>query len=293
MTRVLDDIDSLSGSTTSLVRTLIGVYMRQIGGWISIADLISLMEVLDVPAPLTRTAVMRLKKKEVLGAKTMGKTLGYELNPAAVPMLVRGDRRIYKYRQMNEDDAWCLVSYSIPEDRRDTRYQLRRRLQWIGCGNVSSALWICPDFLADEVEEILTELGVRNLATLFRTERPQPGSPLKDSVAQWWDLDMLSDLHRSFIRKHARDVELPPELVTPRDAFKSYIRSIDTWRILPYLDPGLPRGLLPDNWPGWESILIFQTISEKYRDLSHEYVDSILSRTSPQHLHLTSQQGAR
>lgn len=288
MVRVLDDMDSRVGSTTSLARTLIGVYLRRIGGWIAISDLIRLMEALDVPAPRTRTTVVRLKKKEVLKARAVGKVLGYELNPAAVPMLVRGDRRIFNYRQMEPDSGWCLISYSIPEEQRDTRYQLRRRLQWIGCGNVSPALWICPDFLSGEVDEILQELDVRNFATLFRTERPQPGCPLKESVAQWWDLDTIANLHRSYNRRHTRDAELPSELVTPRDAFRAYVCSIDTWRVLPYLDPGLPIDLLPASWPGLESIHLFQTISEKYRDISHEYVDSIVSSSTFQHLQQTS-----
>jgi phenylacetic acid degradation operon negative regulatory protein len=203
-------------------------------------------------------------------------------------MLARGDRRIYNHRQMRPEDPWCLVSFSIPEERRDIRYQLRRRLQWIGCGNISPALWICPDFLSGEVEDILADLEVRDQATLFRTERPRTGGPLADSVAQWWDLEMLAGLHRSFIDRHTPDAELPPWLVTPEAAFRAYITSIDTWRILPYLDPGLPADLLPENWPGQKSMHLFAALSEKHRDLSHEYVETIVSGPAPHLSQLTT-----
>ena len=33
--RVLDDIDARPGSTASLLRTIVGLYLRPLGGWIS------------------------------------------------------------------------------------------------------------------------------------------------------------------------------------------------------------------------------------------------------------------
>jgi phenylacetic acid degradation operon negative regulatory protein len=142
MTPVLDDLDSRPGSTTSLLRTVVGLYLRRLGGWIPVADLIQLMEDLDVPAPRTRTAVVRLKRKSLLVPRTVDRVIGYDLHPDAPAMLAAGDRRIFQPRSMAPDDAWCLVSFSLPEELRDVRHQLRRRLDGIGCGTDSPALWI-------------------------------------------------------------------------------------------------------------------------------------------------------
>ena len=68
---------------------------------------------------------------------------------------------------MSVSDRWCLISYSIPESRRQLRHQLRRRLSWIGCGTVSAALWICPEYLISEVEDILTDLDLGESAVIF------------------------------------------------------------------------------------------------------------------------------
>ncbi|GAA0993045.1 PaaX family transcriptional regulator [Subtercola frigoramans] len=276
---ILDDMDSRPGSTTSLLRTVVGLYLRRVGCWMSIADIIQLMEQLGVPAPRTRTAVVRLKKKELLLAKTVGKTIGYELNPDATIMLAKGDRRIFSARNMRSDDAWCLISFSLPEEQRHLRHQLRRRLYWIGGGMVSPALWICPDFLALEVEDILDDLDIRQYTTLFRTERPRVAGELREAIGEWWDLGALETLHREFISELTGFVN--SDEVTPAEAFARYIRGVDTWRMIPYLDPGLPYDLLPADWPGAESTRLFEDLSARYSELSWQFVTSLGETSAP------------
>jgi phenylacetic acid degradation operon negative regulatory protein len=277
MGSILDDVESRPGSTTSLLRTIIGLYLRRLDGWISIADLIRLMEDLDVPDRRTRTAVVRLKKKELIVADR-GPTIGYRLNPSAVSMLERGDRRIFSVRTMEDADDWCLVSFSIPEHLRDVRHQLRRRLHWIGCGTVAQALWICPAFLTAEVEEILDDLDVRQYATVFRTVEPRVAGTLPEAVAQWWDLDALLAEHEIFLAAVSAHAGEPVD--SDRDAFVRYIRLIDSWRVLPYIDPGLPPAVLPADWPGRRSVELFVTESARLADPAWQYARSVVGARS-------------
>src|SRR6478609_11390339 len=87
---VLDDIDARPGSTASLLRTLIGLYLRPLGGWISAADLVALAADLGIPPAQARTAIARLKQKGLLLPERR-EAIGYGLSPAAMPMLERGD----------------------------------------------------------------------------------------------------------------------------------------------------------------------------------------------------------
>ncbi|PRB14200.1 PaaX family transcriptional regulator C-terminal domain-containing protein [Microbacterium sp. MYb62] len=240
---VLDDIDARPGSTASLLRTFIGVFLRPLGGWISAADLVALAGDLGVEAAPARTGVARLKQKGLLLAERE-EQIGYRLNPAAIPMLERGDRRIFEMREMTDADPWCLLSFSIPESARSVRHQLRRRLQWIGAGVVSPALWICPGHLQDEVAQILDELDARPWATLFLSSTPVPSGPLIDAAARWWDLEALRAEHLAF------QVSLD---ALPAEPFAAYVQLIDRWRVLPYTDPGLPPSMLPTDWPGRRS----------------------------------------
>ncbi|MFE0012905.1 hypothetical protein [Streptomyces erythrochromogenes] len=47
---------------SSLINTVYGAFLRRLGGWISVADLLTLMAELDVDGPAARSAISRLKK---------------------------------------------------------------------------------------------------------------------------------------------------------------------------------------------------------------------------------------
>lgn len=266
---VLDDIDARPGSTTSLLRTLIGLYLRRLGGVIGQAPLVALAEDLGIPAARARTAITRLKQKGLLIADASG----HRLNPAAVPMLERGDRRIFTVRTMRPGDVWTLVSATIPETRRDLRHQLRRRLQFLGAGAVAPSLWILPGHLDAEAEELLEELGTRGHATLFRTADPRPHRPLADVVPIWWDVTALRAEHERFLASAAA-------LDTSRP-FAAYVRLIDSWRVLAYTDPGLPADLLPADWPGTRSASVFARLSAESADAAWTYVRAVAASATP------------
>lgn len=264
---ILDDFDSRPGSATSLLRTIIGACLRDLGGAITIGAIIRLMEGLGVAESQARTAVSRVKGKGLL-------LPGYSLNPDALPMLESGDRRIFTSRQMADGDEWCLISFSIPEHLRSERHQLRRRLSWIGCGTVATGLWICPAFLSDEVDQILGDLGLRRYATLFTATAlftaaaprfvlgtPQPFGSLADAAASWWDLARLDAMHRRFLAATAPLTALEP---TGATAFSAWIHTLDEWRVIPYLDPGLPPTALPVNWPGVASLARFRHLIDRF-----------------------------
>lgn len=237
-------------------------------------SLTDLMEVLGVPVELTRTAMTRLKQKGVLTAEIKAGQKGYALTDAAGLMFSRGDRRINFPRHMQPDDAWCLISFSLPESQRERRHQLRRHLSWIGCGTVAPGLWICPDFLREEVTLILRELNLRHHAVLFTTKTPEVTGDLRETVGKWWDLDYLASLHREFIAEYcAVATESVP---ASADTFATYVQCIDRWRVIPYVDPGLPAHFLPDKWPGEQCIELFHSIRRSHEVPSFEFVKTLL-----------------
>lgn len=280
MTAVLDDMDSRPGSTTSLLRTVIGLYVREMGGWMATTTLVELMQAMAIPATLTRTALTRLRKKGVVVAAERGGVAGYEVDSRAARMLERGDRRIHNPRSMEGNDQWCLVSFSLPESERERRHQLRRQLHWIGCGMVSPGLWVAPDYLRQEILEILESLGLGERAVLFTTSRPQVAGNLHEVVATWWDLGAISTLHRDFIKFHEH--VSTDEVAADPATFATYVNMIDQWRKIPYLDPGLPADCLPSDWPGGQGVALFHRISNYHALASKSFVLSIHRTVPPQ-----------
>ena len=258
----------------SLLRTTIGLYLRQCGGWMPTKSLTDLMEVLDVPVEITRTALTRLKQRGVLAPEVKAGQKGYALTDAAGVMFSRGDRRINFPRNMQPDDAWCLISFSVPESQRERRHQLRRHLSWIGCGTVAPGLWVCPDFLREEVTVILRELDLQRHAVLFTTKTPEVTGDLRETVSKWWDLNYLADLHKEFIAEYG--AVATGSVPAGAAAFATYVKCIDRWRVIPYVDPGLPAYCLPDEWPGGPSIEVLQNIRQSHEVPSLEFVRTLL-----------------
>ncbi len=269
MGTVLDDLESRPGSATSLLRTVIGLYLRGPNAQLTAGNLVVLMDALGVSAANTRTAVARVKLKGLIRSAQVAGAPGYVLDQAAEEMLARGDRRIFHPRTMDAADHWCLISFSVPETERERRHQLRRRLSWIGCGTVAAGLWIAPDMLRDEIEQVFDELELRDRTTLFVTAAPLSGVPLATAISQWWDLPSIADLHNSFLS----DTDAVPLRAADQaaEAFSHFVHSIDSWRIIPYLDPGLPYALLPADWPGRASSARFAEIHRHFQQSAADF----------------------
>lgn len=271
---VLDDIDSRSGSTVSLLRTFVGLFLREIGGWISVADFIKLMQDVGVSSAATRNAIAKLKQKQLLVPERRS-VAGYALNPLAVPMLERGDKRIFTVNKMLRNDRWGLISFSVAESERAKRGRLRRQLQWRGCGTVAPGLWICPEYLLDEVRIILQGEGVN--AVTFVADEPSVAGGFADAAAGWWDLDAIRAAYESFMLR-VRPIQLASGRVRDTGrAFAAYVTVIDEWRIIPYLDPGLPEHLLPADWPGEAAQQTFKLLTKKLRAKAFEHIFSVLN----------------
>src|SRR3954471_1906679 len=117
----------------SLLMSFFGAFLRRIGGWIAVADLVALMGDLGLDEQAVGSAVSRLKRRGVIAPERRGSAAVYRLTERGIAILEAGDARIYG-REGAGADAWLLVVFSIPETRRALRHKLRTRLQWLRLG---------------------------------------------------------------------------------------------------------------------------------------------------------------
>lgn len=102
--------------------------------------------------------------------------------------------------------------------------------------------------------------------TLFQAGAPTTARTLPEAAADWWDLDAL----------RAEHLEFQSSLDTlPAAPFAAYVRLIDRWRVLPYIDPGLPPSMLPADWPGRRSVAEFQRLSTELSDAAWQRVREV------------------
>jgi len=59
---------------------------------------------------------------------------------------------------------------------------------------------------------------------------------------------------------------------TPTEAaYRDYLLGLDSWRNLPYTDPGLRDSLIPEDWPGVRSAAVFRELHARLRDAGAEF----------------------
>ncbi|GAB7187460.1 DNA-binding transcriptional regulator PaaX [Kitasatospora sp. Ki12] len=295
---------------SSLIHTVYGEFVRRLGGWISIADLIALMAELDVDGPAVRSATSRLKKAGTLLQERRAGT-GYRLAPAMEPVFEEGDRRIFhSLEPAGLADGWVVAVFSVPESERAHRHQLRSRLSWLGFGNAAPGVWLAPARLLPDARRLLERLGLSAYVHLFLSAEYAGFADLRTAVAGWWDLPAIEAQYAAFtdawrpVADQLREPGEPratdepgepratgerrepgerrPPRPDPAEAFRAYVPMLTQWRRLPYLDPGLPAQLLPADWNAVPARAVFTELHGLLAEPSLRYVEKVTGLSRPQ-----------
>lgn len=254
-----------------------GLYAREAGGWLSVAALIRLMAACGVDSRTVRSAIFRLKRRDLLVSQKIGSRAGYALSDQALQILREGDRRIFERRRAMLGEGWILAVFSVPEAEREKRHQIRSRLSWLGFGTVAAGVWIAPAHLLEESRAVLTRTGLEEFVTLFQSHHVG-FAELEKMVPQWWDLPKLQELYSDFLERYQPmlDAYRAHGFTHPTQTFADYVTVLTDWRRLPFLDPGLPTELLPDAWHGVLAAETFFALHQQLSQPAHDYANTIL-----------------
>jgi phenylacetic acid degradation operon negative regulatory protein len=261
-------------SPRHLIMSLFGLYAREGGHRLSVRSLIALMAALDVEPAATRSSVSRLKKRGVLESARGDGQAGYRLSASALAVLQEGDARIWARPRASVRDGWLVVAFSVPEAQREKRHELRSLLTRLGFGTAAPGVWIAPGTAYDEALATLDRAGLTSYTELFRGD--YLGSrPVDARVGEWWDLPAVAALYDEFLADHRALTRLTaPE---PARAFTAYVPMLTSWRRFPYLDPGIPLDLLPDDWPGIRAGDLFTQLDRQLRDPAAKHARALVA----------------
>lgn len=261
---------------TSLIVTFYGAYGRRLGGWIAVSHLVTAMADIGLDDASVRAAISRLKRRDWLQTDRRDGLVGYALSPVANAALAQGDARIYGPQPAAAlADGWLLATFSVPERERHKRHLLRSRLSWLGFGTVGPGVWLAPYRVLPAAANGLRELGLADYVELFHADHAGFGD-VGELVARAWDLAALRTGYADFLDEQGSVLELGGAAVKGRAKFAGYLRALDRWRRLPYLDPGLPAELLPQGWEGHAAAGLFARIRATLEEPAYEHLLAVI-----------------
>lgn len=243
-------------STQFVIFNLFGDYILPRGGGIWTNNLLRLLGLLGIGERAARSTLSRMKQEGWLATRKFGRRTQTSVTRRGRAILEQGNQRIFEPPLERWDGQWRLVVYSLPEEKRELRNELRKQLVWYGFGNLAPGAWVSPHERQPELEAILDELAVRRHVSLFTGRHVGSLSDL-ELVARCWDIPALEEAYRAFVGRHqgpyhelraageAGGAAPPPEICFVRRFWLTY-----DFQPFPRKDPNLPRELLPDPWAG-------------------------------------------
>jgi len=235
----------------STLLTVLGEYLlpRPEGVWLQ--ALIGSLRLLGFTPSAARQAVVRSTREGWLEAERIGRRSQMRLTESSTELLEDGARRIYEFgRPVGWDGRWMLIVLRVPEQRRELRHRLTTRLAWAGFGSLGGGLWITPH--TGREDQIHAEEPAQLLS--FRAELGALGDTAK-VIQEAWDLPALRRHYEEFLADFATD----PDTADDAAVFAAQTALVHAWRRFPFIDPDLPDGLLPGDWPRPKAYELFHS----------------------------------
>lgn len=250
-----------------------GDHLRSRGGQAPVAGLIRLLAPLDIAAPAVRTAISRMVREGWLQPCRQSTGPGYGLTPRGSQRLDDAAARVYRSRDQAWNGTWHLLVVE-PMAGRSTRQRLRAALGYLGyapLGGLGSGggTWIAPR-PSSEVSALLEAEGAR-AEQFVANGNGDPAGLMRRA----WDVDGIAAAYQRWLAE-ARSLVAGVAFTSDEEAYAVRSRLVHEWRKFLFQDPGLPRELLPADWPGATAAAFFDTEASRLAPAANRFVDACL-----------------
>ena len=254
------------------------------GGEIWVGSLIRIAAQFGLSEQAVRSALSRMGHNGWLKVRRVGNRPYYGPSGRTRRLLEEGERRIFRRRADPWDREWRLLVYSIPERKREIRTELRKQLAWLGYGPLSSGSWISPHDVSEDLRGLIDRLGIDSFVETF-TASHNGHSSERELAARCWDLVGIDRRYEQFLAKWEPifDAFKQRDHVQDSECFVQRFMLIHEYRKFFFLDPELPRELLPDGWRGGHARELFHGFHEQLAEPANRFFDSVFETPPPRH----------
>ncbi|MFB9323571.1 PaaX family transcriptional regulator [Cryptosporangium minutisporangium] len=239
------------------------------------AVFLRLLSRLGVAEAAARATLARMTRRGLLERTRVGRAAHYRLSDEAAELVGKAAVRVESSAPFEHPDGeWTLLSYSMPESRRDLRHRVRAALTWAGFGGLRDGVWIAPGTV--DVAAVLADAGLDEVAELAEWfgASPLAGVQVEAFIRRAWPVDRIRERHDAFIHAwwSGPGAEDPLAQITRLGA--------DWLRVL-RADPGLPARYLSPDWPADQSAAVYRRCYQGLLPGAERMLDLELGRFRP------------
>ncbi|MGG0410334.1 phenylacetic acid degradation operon negative regulatory protein PaaX [Peribacillus simplex] len=271
-------------NTQSMIFTIYGDYIRNYGSKIWIGSLIRLLKEFGHNEQGVRVAVSRMVKQGWIQSEKQGNKSYYFLTDRGVQRMDEAANRIYKMKPNEWDGKWRILMYTIPEDKRQLRDDLRKELLWSGFGSFSSGCWISPNDLEKQINRLIEKYDINEYVDFFISEYKGPKEN-QSLVDKSWHLEEIENKYEEFIEKYSKQFIVHQSIISrgemsDADCFVERTNLVHEYRKFLFIDPGLPKELLPSKWNGNHAALLFSQYYQVLAEPASRFFESVFQENN-------------
>ena len=250
------------GNAQSMIFTIYGDYIRHYGNKIWIGSLIKLLKEFGHNEQSVRVSVSRIMKQGWLQSEKRGNKSYYYLTKRGEIRIEEAAGRIFKLNPHEWDGRWRMLMYTIPEEKRQIRDELRKELLWSGFGTFSNSCWISPNDLEKEVNVLIEKYDIQPYVDFFISEYKGP-TENRMLVEKSWPLEEIESKYEEFIAVYSNKYTIHKKMMEtgemmPAQCFVERTNLVHEYRKFLFTDPALPKELLPEVWRGNDATVLFE-----------------------------------
>jgi phenylacetic acid degradation operon negative regulatory protein len=267
-----------SRSPQGLAVTMIADYTLGGRAWLPTAAIVALLREFEVTTAAARAALSRLTRRGVLETSRQGRKSSHRLTDAAAVNLSIGGTSIATFGTERDswEGLWTVVVFTVPKEEKAQRSALRAQLRWRGYAPLYDGVWVSPHPLT---EDAYAEIARYGTITAFRAEQLLFQSESTRQPIEAWDLAEIRTEYDTFVQRWD---PLLPRIRAGRIAGAAAVRArtevMDTYRRFPALDPLLPSGLMPPNWPRTRARGAFLAVYDGLAGPALDHVRAVISQ---------------
>lgn len=201
----------------------------------------------------TKGTISALIKEGVIEKEGEGSTLSYRLTESGFNELFL-TIPLFRFMKSEWDGKWRILSYEIPESKRELRDRLRREVAGWGLGPWHRSFWVTPHPIISNLHSLVSNQEEEEYIQAFEAEHVFGDRQIL--IDKVWNVKHLEQEYRNLFKRWHEI------LSSDSDREEKMKRVLAEYVPVLRTDPGLPNALVGSQWIGFEAFSIFKEIRE-------------------------------